>query len=210
MALIMGNRFNRRFAVEKRRRQVVELYLQGTAQGAIAEQLGISQSTVSDDLKAVRKLWRESSIRDFDELRSMELEKIDLIEREAWAAWKRSQKPAQSATVTGEGAAERRRKSMKNQVGDPRFLILISQCIGQRRSLLGLDVLPAAAPIEESFDANLTPELRRERVVALITAIRERDRDRAAGTDAASGQPGHVRHANEPGNMDTGPAPDPA
>src|SRR5258707_1188100 len=145
LELIMGNRFNRRFAVEKRRRQVVELYLQGTAQGAIAEQLGISQSTVSDDLKAVRKLWRESSIRDFDELRSIELEKIDLIEREAWAAWKRSQKPAQSAVVTGEGAGQRSSKSMKNQVGDPRFLVLVIQCIAQRRALLGLDVLPAAA-----------------------------------------------------------------
>ena len=206
----MGNRFNRRFAVEKRRRQVVELYLQGIGQGAIAEQLGIAQSTVSDDLKAVRKLWRDSSIRDFDELRSIELEKIDLIEHEAWAAWKRSQKPAQSAVVTGEGADQRSSKSMKYQVGDPRFLFLVNHCIAQRRALLGLDVLPAAASTEELFDANATPEIRRERVFALFTAISERDRIGTDGARHASGQPGHVRDGDEQGTMDAGPAPDAA
>ncbi len=206
----MGNRFNRRFAVEKRRRQVVELYLQGTGQGAIAEQLRISQSTVSDDLKAVRKQWRDSAIRDFDELRSIELEKIDLIEREAWAAWKRSQKPAQSAVVTGEGAGQRTSKSMKHQVGDPRFLVLVSQSIAQRRALLGLDVLPTAASTEELFDANVRPEVRYERIMALATAICERDRNGAAGAGFDGGQPGHARDGDEQGGVDSGPAPDAA
>jgi len=206
----MGNRFNRRFAVEQRRRKVVELYLQGTPQGEVAEQLSVSQSTISEDLKSVRKQWRESAIRDFDELRSIELEKIDLIEREAWAAWKRSQKPAQSAVVTGEGAGQRSTKSMRNQVGDPRFLTLVSQSIAQRRALLGLDVLSVVAPMEEQFDANVTPEVRRERVAALLTTISERDRIGAAGAGPAGGQPGDVCAGDEPGTVGACPAPDAA
>ena len=51
------------------------------------------QATVCGDLKRVREAWRESSVRDFDELRSIELLKIERVEREAWAGWERSQQP---------------------------------------------------------------------------------------------------------------------
>src|SRR5690242_11244148 len=99
----MGNRIPKDLAILQRRKQVAELYLQGWSQPAIAHQLDVSQPTICADLKAIRQDWRDSAIRDFDALRDLELQKLDLIEREAWEAWKRSQKPAQSAVVTGEG-----------------------------------------------------------------------------------------------------------
>jgi hypothetical protein len=128
-----------RLEIIRRRKQVADLYVQGWSQTAIAEHVGISQATVCDDLKRIRAEWRQSMVRDFDEARSKELAKLDRIEREAWAAWERSQKPAQSAVITGEGAQQPTRKTLKNQHGDPRFLDMVHKCVAARRAILGLD-----------------------------------------------------------------------
>ena len=112
---------NKQLAILRRRRAVADLYLQGWTQTGIAEELGVAQPTVCDDLRRIRAEWRDSAVRDFDEARQLELMKLDRIEREAWSAWQRSQKPAQSAVVTGEGVGQRTRKSMKNQHGECAF-----------------------------------------------------------------------------------------
>jgi len=194
------------FAVSHRRKQVAELYLKGSSQPAIAEQLAVCQSTVSGDLKATQQEWRESAIRDFDELRAVELQKIDLIEREAWNAWERSQKPAQSAVVTGEGHDQKARKSMKHQYGDPRFLILVAQSINQRRALLGLDVQPVAKPPETQLNVNVPIEVRWERIRTLIAAVGECERFGANGTGSDPGQPGNIRDGGQRGPLENGPA----
>jgi DNA-binding CsgD family transcriptional regulator len=160
---------NQRFRATKRRHEVAELYLQGWSQLAIAEKLGVTQSTVSHDLEKVQAEWRASGIRNFDLIREVELRKLDRIEREGWAAWERSQKPTQSAVVTdqGGGSGQRTRKSLKNQIGDPRFLELVNKCIAQRRTLLGLD-----APLQVA-DVTPTPlETTAERQARLKQILR--------------------------------------
>lgn len=193
----MNNRQQRHLALINRRKQVSALCLQGWSQLEIAAHLEVSQSSISGDLRAIRRDWRDSTIRDFDELRALELRKLDLLEREAWAAWTRSQKPSQSAVVTGEGAHQAARKTMKHQVGDPRFLQQVHQCIAQRRAILGMDVLPALVPSENPTDAHLTLEVRRNRVLNLIAAISERERIGAAGAGSDPGQSGNVRLGNQ-------------
>ena len=212
----MSTRHNKRFVLAHRRQQVAELYLQGLAQSTIAEQLAVAQATVSADLEHIRKLWQESAIRDFAEVRSREMQKLDLIEREAWAAWQRSQKPAQSAVVTGSapGPGQQSRKTMKNQYGDPRFLQQVNQCISQRRGLLGLDVLPAPVTPQETFDANVSLEVRRQRVFALAAAVTAGGRIGTAGTGPDQGQPGDVRDGDQRRALENGtpplpPGPDP-
>lgn len=200
----MANKHNRRFAAEQRRQQVTDLYLQGWSQPAIAEHLQVAQTTVSLDLRKVQEQWRESSIRNFDEIRSVELSKINLVEREAWAAWQRSQKPAQSAVVNGEGTSQRARKTLKNQYGDPRFLEQVNKCISQRRALLGLDVTPAISPIEGSIDGNVSLEARRERVMEILAAFSQHDRPGAIGAGSPAGQPGHICDGHQPGTLEAG------
>ena len=95
----MGRRLEETIKIARRRQKVVELYLQSWFQTDIARELGISQTTVCHDLKAIQKQWRESSICNFDALRERELCKIDLLEREAWEAWKRSQEPKEPTKV---------------------------------------------------------------------------------------------------------------
>jgi hypothetical protein len=133
-------------AIARRRVQVADLYLQAWPQTQIAEHLGITQSTVSVDLKMIQRQWRESSVRNFDAAREVEIRKIDRVEREAWDAWERSKKPSQEATVEGEGPTQKTRKRMKNQNGDPRYLEIVRACIADRRALLGLDAPTKIAP----------------------------------------------------------------
>lgn len=138
---------NKRLELVRRRQQIAELYLQGWTQTAIAERLTISQSMVSDDLKSIRREWRASAIRDFDLAQAEELQKLDRIEREAWAAWERSQKPAQSAVMDGAGAAQPTRKTIRTQYGDPRLLEVVLKCNAARRTMLALDPPMRIAPV---------------------------------------------------------------
>ena len=87
----MPQRRSKNTAVAERRQKVADLYLQGWTQARIGEHFGLNQKTISNDLTRIRQEWRESAIRDFDEAREIELRKLDRIEREAWAAWERSQ-----------------------------------------------------------------------------------------------------------------------
>ncbi len=147
----------RALEIVRRRREVSELYLQGWSQTAIAEHLGVAQSTINGDLKKIREAWLNSAIRDFDQARAQELQKLHRLEREAWAAWERSQKPAQSAVIQGEEPSQAMRKTIKNQHGDPRFLEQIHKCIASRRALLGLDAPQKIMPTDaEGRGLNVT------------------------------------------------------
>lgn len=202
----MATEHNRRFAAAQRRQKVTELYLQGWSQAEIAEHLDAAQSTISEDVQNVRRQWEQSSLRNFGELRMREVQKLDYLEREAWAAWHRSQKPSQSAVVTeaGVGNGQRTRKSLKHQIGDPRFLDQINKCVTQRRALLGLDMLPAPLNPEGSTNA-ASLEARRERVLALLAAISQRERIGGLGAGSDDGQPGDVRSGNQRGTLENGP-----
>jgi hypothetical protein len=184
---------HKKLQILKRRQQVAELYLQCWAQAAIAEHLGVDQSTVSGDLRALRREWRDSALRDFNQAQAEELQRIDRVEREAWAAWELSKKPAQSAVVNGDAGSQR--KTIKNRHGDPRMLELALKCVAQRRALLALDNQPA----ELNPHANLTLDARRDRLFAIFTQLRQRAGDGGTGTDAAPLVSGDVRLVDEPG-----------
>jgi len=132
--------------IEQRRQQVGELYVKGSTQSQIARELGVAQSTVSADLKAIRREWRDSRVRDFDEAVAVELKKLDHLEREAWSGWERSQQPAESTKVSQDGAGKRAERIVKQQQGDPRYLEQVHRCITGRRTLLGLDAPTRIAP----------------------------------------------------------------
>ena len=159
---------NQRLAVAQRRLQVSELYLQGWSQTAIAAQVKVTQSTVSEDIGVIHDQWRTSGIRNFDLAREIELRKLDRLEREAWAAWERSQQPAVPA-VAADGSGDTTRQSRQNQVGEARFLDQVNKCIAQRRTLLGLD-----APLQVADVTPLiaeSPEQRRTRLQQIFQTI---------------------------------------
>ena len=117
-----------------RRKEVAQLHVQSFTQMKIAERLDVSQATVCGDLKTIEKQWRADAVRDLDLCRQHELQKLALIEQEAWQAWERSQQPQQSADLPGDTTVRPSKRRIRNQYGDPRFLALVNQCIATRRA----------------------------------------------------------------------------
>ena len=103
-----------------RRREVVRLIHKGGPQAAIARHLKIPPGTVSRDRAAMQKFWRDFPVHDFENVRLEQLQKIDVIEAEAWAAWERSRQRRQVAQLTRGKAGEQTRTSLQDQHGDPR------------------------------------------------------------------------------------------
>lgn len=129
--------------IARDRRRIADLYLQGWIQADIADELHLSQPTVSRDLAALHKQWIASALVDFDAAKGSELAKIDRLEREYWRAWERSCEDAETVTQKGVEAAGQQRKEatkvVKGQSGDPRFLAGVQWCIDRRCKILGVD-----------------------------------------------------------------------
>lgn len=126
---------------ENRRRQTAALYLQGKWQSEIAQILGCSQTQVSYDLKLLQKRWYQESLADIDQRKAIELQRVDAIEREAWAAWHASKQPREvTITEASEGTHPGRKATMRKegQAGDPRFLVEIGKCVDRRVAILGI------------------------------------------------------------------------
>jgi hypothetical protein len=157
----------RKLAIAQRRQQVAKLYLQGKGQTEIAQELNLTQATISRDLEHVRTAWRESSIRDFDAQRDLEIARLNAIETEAWAAWERSQQPAQTAVVSGAAGSQTAKRTLRHQCGNPRFLELALRCNEERRKLLGLDAPLKIAPTMPD-GRPLTIEQRRTHIFAIM------------------------------------------
>jgi len=130
--------------VARDRRAIAERYLKGMLQVDIAEEVGVSQSTVSRDLLALHKGWLEDASRTFAEAKAKELAKIDELEREYWRAWRASCEDAETVTEKGRGGAGRvtsgeKTVQRKGQSGNAAFLTGIQWCIDRRCKILGVD-----------------------------------------------------------------------
>lgn len=89
--------------------------------------MGVSLSTVKRDLEAVRLMWVESAAKELALHKAEQLAKLDMLESEAWAAWRRSCEKA----VNGD--------SGETPEANPRYMALVFQCIDRRCKLLRLD-----------------------------------------------------------------------
>ena len=126
--------------IARDRRRIADLYLQGWLQADIAEKVGINQSTVSRDLKALYKQWLAESLVDFNAAKAKELAKIDALERTYHIAWIRSCEDAETTRQEGSRAGvDKIVKTAKGQAGDPRFLTGIQWCIERRCKIMGID-----------------------------------------------------------------------
>ncbi len=139
-----------------RRVQVAEMVIRGFSRNKIAVSLGVSITTIRDDLAQIKKDWRELEVQHFEDRVNDQLRKIDEVEREAWLAWERSKSPRE--TYTAERSADGKQTSYivkeESQIGDPQYLTIIDKCIGRRCSLLGLNA-PKKTEVAASVEANV-------------------------------------------------------
>lgn len=140
--------------VARDRRRIGDLYLQGWLQCDIAEEVGVSQPTVSNDLKYLHKEWLASGTIDVGEAKSQELARLDMLEVEYWKGFIRSCEDEVVTTTRdyfykGEPQTDVTVRR-KPQAGDTKFLDGAKDCLKQRCKILGVE-----APVEHEVGPRL-------------------------------------------------------
>lgn len=103
--------------------QVCHWYIGGKTQAWMADQLGVTQVTIHNDIKEIQKRWVESTLLNWDEEKNKVLAKLDWVEKEAIDAWERSKadEAQTTATVTDVGdAGEGKKKPPAKKVSQHR------------------------------------------------------------------------------------------
>src|SRR5262245_11285984 len=83
----MSQRVSARTRREGRRCKVADMYLRCMSHREIAAELKVNHATIGNDLKVIRKEWRTSAVDDIHEQLTLELEKLQLVEKTAWDGW---------------------------------------------------------------------------------------------------------------------------
>lgn len=157
-------------------KEVAQHFRDGMAQKDIGKLYGVNQSTIHTWLVKVRVHWLNSAVRNWDELKALELAEIARTEQAAWRGWERSLLPKKSinkrtiGTLQGEDVQNSPVKTRKNQpvelnvrkedgTGDPRFLAIVMKCIERRCAILGLD---APTKLEGNVSVNWRDEFQQQ------------------------------------------------
>lgn len=161
-------------------RDIAAMYLRGKTQAEIAEYIStdpargytLTVQQISYDLRAIRKVWLASAMRDFDEARAQELAKIDQLELTYWQAWADSRAARETTVIEGTPETpQKRKKTRQDQHGNPQFLAGVQWCIERRCKLLGFD----APQKSEVTGANGTPLYP---LADIVRELREAERGR--------------------------------
>lgn len=157
---------------ERDRVRISELYVRQWTQHRIAAEIGISQGLVSQEIKKIKKEWRESSVRNFDEERDKMLAEVNAIMEDARKGWEMSigmqeritkdmvegSQESEPTVADGQKAGTNRKSEKKsarvtrwNSSGAPKFLEIILKCLDRKAKLLGLDA-PVTSEVKISSD----------------------------------------------------------
>ena len=117
------------------------MVLSGVGHAEIATRLGVSREQVTYDVRIIKDRWQARTTMDLTDAKSLEVAKIDRLERVYWEAWELQCLPDLLKDKAGE-------VHVLPQTGDPALLAGILKCIDRRCKLLGLD---APLQIEGKF-----------------------------------------------------------
>jgi transposase len=146
-----GRRFTRA-EIEQRRERVSQLYLQGYSLRKIAVEVGVHNTQVFLDIKAIRADWRANTRWNFEEKQNLELARLDQVELEAWKGWTRTiGKMTTIRKESGGMAGSKEVVTIEHKAGDPRFLEIVRNCVRTRCEILGLN-----APVEARITGRLS------------------------------------------------------
>lgn len=116
---------------ERRRIEVAKLYSQYKTQQEIAEILGVSQATISLDIREIKRAYREQSVAEFEDRLSEEMVRLSHIEDEALRAWE------MSSTVLGPVKGLKGLHPLRRREGNAEYLKLAKDCITTRLKIMG-------------------------------------------------------------------------
>lgn len=144
---------------ERDRELISKYYLEGMNQYVIAKKLGITQATVSNDIKVLIRYWRISATNNIDQLKQTELAKINKLEIEYWNSWDRSKEEFKKKSLKQKYITNEMKQPLEinsateDRNGDPRYLAGVQWCITKRCEILGIN---APVKTETNLTGNLT------------------------------------------------------
>lgn len=145
-----------------------EMHLKGHSSYDIANHLNatrtysLSRQQIDNDINEIHKRWEVKYGGKTHKVRLKELAKLDILEAEAWAAWKNSQRDGKeqmqvsSPAPNGGAVISKTIKSAKQRDGDAKFLKVLLDVSERKAKLLGLDKVDEATV---DHLKNLPPEL---------------------------------------------------
>ena len=157
--------------IEQDREQVKELILKNKTPQEIALETGIPLSLVISDINVISKRWQGTKV-DSDVAKAAQLEKLNLMERELWAAWESSRIQARKSTLTATTSKGiRTEETIDENPGDMKYMELIMKIIQERNKMLGLyEAVKTSAEVTVKRDNAAV----REEVLKIIEDARER------------------------------------
>ncbi len=151
MSQVLRNDFNR----EEDLTLTAEMYRQGYTQIEIANAINnrykergiaitVTRQTVGNDIRKLIKEWQEERIEDISEIKTIEIQKILMYQRESMKAWHRSygeKTKYKNKTRLGDkenGTFEEVSEEKEDLVGDPRFLKIAKECSDSICKIVGV------------------------------------------------------------------------
>jgi hypothetical protein len=130
--------------------EISRLYCSGWRQVDIADRLGLDQTQISYDLKAIFADWRKARDGDVTAWTNAELARINTLEVEYWEAWRRSCGEKKRTTTTAHKGKNDAQVTVVGEglLGNPAFLAGVQWCIERRCKILGIDAPTKIAPTE--------------------------------------------------------------
>jgi transcriptional regulator with XRE-family HTH domain len=161
--------------VDQRRPVIADLYCKGWTQEQIGEHLGISRGRVSQELVAMREIWRTEFLEAVDTMKAAEVRRILHLERTYWREFDKSCKkriyPKKADGEIDYDAPEDKVKVVE-VLGDADLLAGIRGCIELRCKVLGL-AKETAAPQMNVFTVESVAS-------AVVEARKAEENDRLA------------------------------
>lgn len=144
--------------VERDRVLIARMYVRGKSQhemmlalNAMYPERPLTAKVIHLDLQAIRNMWLQSTMMDFNAAKAKELARLDETEREAWEAWERSKEKHVrieydvmddqvpfSMDKIADVKRKRKRKIVEATVGDIKYLEMVERMIKMRCDILGL------------------------------------------------------------------------
>lgn len=159
------------------RKKAARLTLEGWTQDEIAVELGISQKTVSYDLKAIRKQWAKDAQQDFLALRAEKLAELLHLKKTYYEAWYRSLDESERTTQyvdvdkNGDPIPSRAVVQKEVQVGNLAALAGAERIWEKGVKLFGLDAPELMQLVTEDFDQAAWHENREKRLAAAMLTL---------------------------------------
>lgn len=125
-----------------RRRKVARLLATQGAMSAtaISDMLGISLSTATRDLAAIKAAWREEMIEDVEAMLARDIAELGMVKQEAWRVYAKSVEEGLTVVTEQDTPGG---MIVTTTTTDPKpdlnALKMVQSCIEKKRKLLGLD-----------------------------------------------------------------------